>query len=82
MRLQYRTSDYMGLKTRIIIYEDGEIVKDYAVYDDEVNAECDRLEEQGYTFGYTEAQVRAARKGYEYKLARMISKHNNELREE
>ena len=74
MRLQYRTSDYMGLKTRITVYEDGEVVKDYAVYDDEANAECDRLEEQGYIFGYTEAQVRVARKEYEYKLARMISK--------
>ena len=39
---------------------------------DEAEAEVNKLEEQGYTYGYTEKQVQRAKESYEYKLERII----------
>lgn len=72
MKLQYALTDYVGLKTRIRTYQDGQLIRDYSIYDDEVNDEVDKLENEGYTFGYLPKVVNEAKREYEYKLSKMI----------
>lgn len=72
MKLQYALTDYVGLKTRIRTYQDGQLIRDYSIYYDEVNDEVDKLENEGYTFGYLPKVVNEAKREYEYKLSKMI----------
>lgn len=72
MKLQYALVDWMGFKTKILTYCDGQLVNELTLYDDEVNDEVDKLEAQGYTFGYLPKVVNEAKREYEYKLSKMI----------
>lgn len=72
MKLQYALIDWMGFKTKILVYHDGTLVNELTLYDDEINDEVDKLEAQGYTFGYLPKVVNEAKREYEYKLSKMI----------
>ena len=72
MKLQYNIEDYYSFRVLFKTYQDGKLVNIYPVYIDEQEAEVNKLEEQGYTYGYTEKQVQRAKESYEYKLERII----------
>ena len=58
MKLQYRFKENYRLQYEIQLYKDGELEKTYKVWLDEINDENDKLEEQGYTLGYTRKEIR------------------------
>ena len=72
MKLQYNIEDYYSFRVLFKTYQDGKLINIYPVYEDEAEAEVNKLEEQGYTYGYTEKQVQRAKESYEYKLERII----------
>ena len=72
MKLQYNIEDYYSFRVLFKTYQDGKLVNIYPVYIDEQEAEINKLEEQGYAYGYTEKQVQRAKESYEYKLERII----------
>jgi hypothetical protein len=72
MKLQYRYSDYTGFKWIIELYHDGELVKSYTVYLDELEDEEQNLVADGYTYGYTKEEVAEAKKKYEEMLSNII----------
>ena len=72
MKLQYNISSYDTLKVMFNLYQDGKLTNVYPVYEDEEDIEIAKLEKQGYTYGYTEREVRRAKESYEYKLKRII----------
>ena len=74
MRLQYRYFEYIGFQCVIQLYCDGWLAKSYKVYLDELDDEIDKIEKQGYKFGYTEQEVENARKRYEEMLSNIIIK--------
>ena len=62
MKKQYHTS-YAGFRrTRIDIYHDGIQFSTETFWDDEGDAQIKHLEEQGYTRGFTMAEVESAEK--------------------
>lgn len=72
MKLQYNISSYDTLKVMFNLYQDGKLTNVYPVYKDEEYIERTKLKKQGYTYGYTEREVRRAKESYEYKLERII----------
>ena len=72
MKLQYRYIDIGTFKRRIFLYHDGELVEKRDVWIDELEGETDKLEAQGYSYGYTKEEVEYARELYESKLSRII----------
>ena len=62
MKRQYRTSDAGAFRTRIDIYHDGTKISTEIFWDDEADAQVEHLEEQGYTRGFTRAEVESAEK--------------------
>lgn len=72
MKLQYRSGGSYGFKDWFELYHDGELVKSYRVWIDESEEEADRLEEAGYTYGYTQAEIENAKKRYYEMLERVI----------
>ena len=74
MKLQYRYFEHVGFKYIIRLYCDGWLVKSYKVYLDELDDEIDKIEKQGYTYGYTEDELDKARAYYENVLDNVIRK--------
>ena len=79
IKLQYRCVDIGKLKYRIFLYHDGEFVEKRDVWIDELEEETDRLEAQGYSYGYTKEEVEDARELYESKLSRIIRGNEYEM---
>ena len=76
MRKQYQY-EYSGLRVYINLYHDGKLVESKKVWQgDEAMDELDRLEEEGYTYGYTEEEIADEKKRYEYMLENMIEVKN------
>lgn len=72
MRKQYRYSDSSFGKKTLYIYHDGMLVEIKELYiDDFLDAE-EELKSNGYTYGYTEAEVEVAKNRYNRMLANMI----------
>ena len=74
MKLQYRCRSTHNYRDTFEIYHDGELVESYMVWDDESEEVADTLEEAGYTYGYTQAEVENVRKKYYEMLERVIEK--------
>lgn len=74
MKLQYRCRSSYGYKDSFELYHDGELVESYRVSIIDSEEEADRLEEAGYTYGYTQAEVENAKKKYHEMLERVIKK--------
>lgn len=64
MKKQYRYKDYSVWQRVLYIYHDGELVKKKVMLEDELYAELEKLEADGYTMGYTLKDVATARKVY------------------
>ena len=56
----------------IRLYCDGWVVKTYKVWLDELDDEIDKLEGQGYVYGYTEQEVNEVKEQYETMLDNII----------
>lgn len=72
MKLQYRYYESPGFKYTIKLYCDGQLTEYYEVYTIDMSDEIDKLEAQGYVYGYTEEQVRKAKEKYERMLDNII----------
>lgn len=73
MNRQYRYYETTSFRYNIELYHDGKFIKVYKVwFGDELDNEIDRLEEQGYTYGFTEEEVEEARCRYERLLKNKI----------
>ncbi len=72
MKLQYRYYEHLGFKYMIQLYCDGQLVKSYKVYSIDMNDEIEKLEEQGYSYGFTEEEVSKAKERYERMLNNII----------
>ena len=72
MRKQYKVR-YTGLKTYFHLYHDGHFVGNNVVWQgDETEDERERLEADGYTYGYLDVEVKEAKQRYEHMLENMI----------
>lgn len=72
MKKQYRIEERRWPYYNIILYHDGVEV---AIRDSDqmmIGVDTDKLEEEGYTYGYTDDEIEKARKKYEHKLANRI----------
>lgn len=74
MRLQYRYCEYIGFQYIIHLYCDGWLVKSYKVYSIELDDEIEKIENEGYTYGYTEDELDEARAHYERVLDNVIKR--------
>lgn len=72
MKLQYRYIDVGGFQYIIRLYCDGWLVKSYKVYLDKLDDEIEKIENEGYTYGYTESELDEARARYEKVLDNVI----------
>lgn len=72
MKLQYRCRSRYNYRDYFELYHDGELVESYTVWADESEEIADMLEEAGYTYGYTQAEVENARRRYYEMLERVI----------
>lgn len=76
MRKQYRYADYTFGKKCLYIYHDGELVETKEVWIDEFSDEKDRLDDEGYTYGFTKAEIEEAKQRYETMLKNMLEKES------
>ena len=77
MKKQYSFINLSFGKCAIILYHDGVKVERKEMWaDDECFDYIDKLEDEGYTHGYTVNEVENARKNYEWRLDNMIEECN------
>lgn len=72
MKKQYRYYETISFKYDIELWHDGSFFNVYEVWLDELEDEICKLEDQGYTYGYTEYEVEKARQRYENMLKDII----------
>lgn len=72
MKKQYRYTDGTFGKKILYIYHDGKRVDTKKLYIDEFLDEKDRLDAEGYSYGYFEDEIEEAKRRYEYMLKNMI----------
>ncbi len=77
MKLQYRYIDAGGFRYIIRLYCDGWLVKSYKIWLDELDNEIEKIENQGYTYGYTEDELDRARAHYKNVLDNVIKKESD-----
>ena len=76
MRKQYRYNEATFAKYYLYIYHDGELVETKTFWGDDIDEEIDKLKMQGYTYGFTKAEVEEAKERYECMLENMIEVKN------
>ena len=72
MKKQYRIEALSFAKCVVILYHDGVEVERNRMWEDECDDYVDKLEDEGYTFGYSVDEVENARKNYEWRLEDII----------
>ena len=72
MKKQYRCKYESWCKSRLYIYDNGFLIESKSLYNDEIENMIDRLEAEGYVYGYTKKEVENAKKRYEHMLENMI----------
>ena len=77
MRKQYRYNDYTFGKKRLYIYHDGELVERKELWIDDILDEQERLESEGYKYGFLDGEVEEAKQRYEHMLENMIEVNDN-----
>lgn len=73
MKKQYRYYETTSFKYDIELYHNGSFLDIREVWFDALNDEIDKLEAQGYTYGYTEYEVEQTKQHYEKMLENIIS---------
>ena len=73
MKKQYRYGDLLSFgKKYLNLYHNGELVETKKLWIDEFWDEKDKLEEVGYTYGFTKAEIEEAKQRYEYMLENIL----------
>lgn len=72
MKKQYCVKEIYGMKATLEIYHDGTLISSERNWEDEIDKKATKLEESGYTYGYSQKAVDNAKKEYEVKLANLI----------
>lgn len=72
MRKQYRYRDWTFGKKCLYIYHDGKFIERKELWIDDFLDEQERLEDEGYTYGFLDGEVKEAKERYEYMLANII----------
>ena len=72
MKKQYRLTEKNWYSDNLIIYENGKAVKTITVDKTNYDKEIEKLEKNGYEYGYSEKEVALAKLDYEYKLKRIL----------
>lgn len=72
MKRQYRIVEYIGFKLIVQLYHDGKPLESYKIYIDERDDTEEKLLADGYTYGYTEREVKEAKNRYEEMLENII----------
>lgn len=72
MKKQYRCTYYSWWQTCVHTYCNGALIETKKLPIDEVEKEVERLEANGFTYGYIQEEVEEAKKKYEEKLANII----------
>lgn len=72
MKKQYRIVERHWPYYNIILYHDGVEIATKDSNQMMIGMDTDKLEEEGYTYGYTDKEIEEARKKYEHKLENRI----------
>lgn len=72
MNKQYNLKSDGAFKSILKTYHDGELIETKSGWTDEMIDEIDKLEEDGYVYGYTQEEVATAKRRYERMLKYMI----------
>lgn len=72
MRKQYRCVDYTFGRNLLHLYHDGKCVETKKIWIDEVIDEQERLEKDGYTYGYLDSEVEKEKQRYEHMMKNVI----------
>lgn len=72
MNKQYNLQSDGVYKSVLKIYHDGKLVETKNGWMDDIADEVDKLEEDGYIYGYTEEEVKTAERRYKRMLKYMI----------
>lgn len=72
MKKQYRNTDSLFYRCYLYIYHDGILVDTKRYWYDELYEEIEKLEQDGYTYGYTREEVEKAKQKYENMLENVI----------
>ena len=63
----------MSFRHKIELYHDGKIVEVRTVWSTDLEDELDKVEKQGYTYGFTKKEVEKTKQQYERMLKNIIS---------
>lgn len=72
MRKQYRCIEGVWPAYRFNIYHNGVLSDSYTKLETEINDEKQHLESLGYTYGYTENEVKIAYSMFEHRAKNLI----------
>ena len=72
MNKQYNLKHESAFKRTLSTYHDGKLIDSKVYYIDEIDDEIDKLEADGYVYGYTQEEVATAKRRYERMLKYMI----------
>lgn len=76
MKKQFRYQEATFAKYYLYIYHDGELVESKTFWGDDIDKEINNLKIKGYTYGFTKAEVEAAKNRYEHMLENMLEVKN------
>lgn len=68
MNKQYNLQNESAFKRKLSTYHDGKLIESKSYYIDELDDEIDKLEANGYIYGYTKEEIKKA----EHRYKRML----------
>ena len=68
----YQEKRHGSFQYAVYLYHNGKLIETKEIYFDELSDIIEALEDQGYSYGFTEAEVEFARLRYERMLANII----------
>lgn len=72
MKKQYNLKMNSEFKRTLNVYHDGNLIESKSYYLDEIDNEINKLESDGYIYGYTQEEIATAKRHYERMLRNMI----------
>ena len=77
MKKQYTLKVKNWYSDYLLIYENGKLVETIIVDKTNYDEEREKLEKNGYEYGYSKEKVALAKQSYEYKLKRIIEEEED-----